>query len=295
MITSEKKEEIVQYYSNLKIKNISKTAEEFDITRNSVYSILDEFGISRPSEVSENDVRDNENDEEMGNVQDIIDYYIDSDNKLNAIKELAGLYDVSIRQIITLLRKYNIITPKIISRTEVLDLETTINKIPKNIDLDEDVYEAVSIVKKFSDLDWGNVKGISRLVNLAEYIKARNGIDIFDMFVEYVERVIKNEESEQLKEDIRTIKRGESLNIHRSENSIVNEINETLMQFTREMICEKPEPEVEKPKPQPFLSESFFELLMAFKYPTYYKFLKMREKKEKQQELSQIKGKCIKA
>ncbi|KKM00792.1 hypothetical protein LCGC14_1800900 [marine sediment metagenome] len=234
MLSKEKKESIIKSY--LEALSIKVVMQKHNISKPTVYRLLEEFSIPKISEIRRKN-------------QAIIDYYINNpdSNKESVIREIARKFEVTVKYILNLFKKYHIPIPIIINpRLRPIDLnpinDENISYIEndESIDSNSEIYESVSIISKFKELGWDKRDASHRLLNLAHYLKVKNGIDIFEKFSQYLEQTIKNQETAELKYDIETIERGETLNI----GNIENRINYLLLKQVEEMVFELSEPEL---------------------------------------------------
>jgi len=224
-------------------------------------------------------------------VEQLIRDYESSEQKDTAIRNLAQKYNISQKEIIDLLKKYNIEIPRILNRAEALGFDDFANEVYKDIELDKEVYTAVSIGRQFSDMGWDKKDKpiLEKAKELAYYIKTTYGIDSFYLYVKLMDYIIRNNGVFSLEKSIENIKNGKSsIGV---EQRVVN----TLLGITERIVDELTEtdmPELElseKPKLEKPLLERFSEVYLALKHPEYYRALMIKKQhKQKQKTLQAI-------
>lgn len=170
-------------------------------------------------------------------VKELIREYQQTEKKDIAIKNLASKYGISERRVIEILENYNIDAPSILNRAEILDFDTHINKALDDIELEKDVFPAVSVVRQLSDMGWDDKKGIERVKALCFYVKTKLGVEPFDIFVRMLESIIENNGVETLENDLNSIKRGKIV------IGIEQRVHESLLEMAKEMVDDLREPE----------------------------------------------------
>ncbi len=79
-------------------------------------------------------------------VEELIREYERTDRKDIAIRNLSSKYNISEREVIGTLEKYNIKIPKTaLSRVDAIDLDNLVNEVSKDIELDKEVYTSVRL------------------------------------------------------------------------------------------------------------------------------------------------------
>ncbi|MBA7554357.1 hypothetical protein ES705_46972 [subsurface metagenome] len=222
-------------------------------------------------------------------VEELIQEFEHSNKKANDIRNLSDKFNISEREVISTLQRFNIKTPKIVSRSEVVEIgDNEIKKIKAKIKLnDDDVYPAVSVIKKFEDMGWAKKEGIERVIQLSYYIETKLGLDCFKIYSSMLEYIIKNSGVKKLEQDIDSIQNGNRFGI--TEKPEVRIIN-ALMGATEDLLKGLLEPETEaKPKTKPInekpLLVSIYEAYNMLKNPEKYKFEQWRKKEANKKEI----------
>jgi hypothetical protein len=175
-------------------------------------------------------------------VEDVINEFNQSEQKVTAIRNLAQKYNVTQYQIIELLRKFNVDNiPTILSRSEALDFDKV--KAKNTVKLDESVYTRVSINKRFDEMEWNKkeVSLIEKAKALDSYVKTTYGIDSFEIYIEVMIHLIQTDGRLHLEEVLRAIK----------SKTKKKGFTDMLLRATERMLIEMTEPEpTTEPKPE---------------------------------------------
>ncbi len=257
MIKEEKKAEIVESYLKIRneLKAVKKTADKFDISERSVYRILRERDIPKPSKTDNEDYSD----------EFCAEYPIyDSENN----RYVARLDHVKSSR-----------EKKNFDELEVF-----------NEDDEEIINNPIVIAEKLTQYGFRDITGIERLVNLVKYIQGRSGIDVCGEFERYLFYLVRDVESDQLKRDIMEIRKG-NLNVFNSGsgNNIKDDMEKILLEMTKNLLVEKFSsdseeeitiPESPKPEPKQFQNEEFMESFLALTNPMLYRILMIQKGKQ---------------
>lgn len=218
-------------------------------------------------------------------VEELIQAFEHSNKRANDIRGLANRFNISEREVIDTLNKFNIKTPKIIGRSDAIDIgDEEIKEIKTKIELelDDDIAPAVSIIRKFEDMGWTKKEGRERAVQLSYYIETKLGLDCFKIYVSMLEYIIKNRGVRKLEQDIDSIKNGNSFNIiEKPETRIMNTLLRATDNFLEGIL--EPEPEAKPIKEKPLLIK-VYEAYNMLKNPEKYRFDQWHRKEAKKKE-----------
>ena len=219
-------------------------------------------------------------------VEELVQAFEHSNKKVNDIRELATRFNITEREVIDTLKKFNIKTPRIVSRGEVIELsENEMKEKKTKIELDDDIAPVVSIIKKFEEMGWTKKEGVERAIQLSYYIETKLGLDCFTIYTSVLEYIIKNSGVEKLEQDIESIKNGNSLNITEEPKArLMNTFMRVTDNFLEELL--EPEPKAKPIKEKPLLVR-IYEAYNLLSNPEKYKFDKWRENEAKKKKIFQ--------
>ena len=228
-------------------------------------------------------------------VEELVQAFEMSNKKADDIKALATRFNIPEREVIFTLQKFNIKTPKIVSRGEVIEIDDNMarKKMENEIELnDNDISPAVSIIRKFEDMGWTKKEGIERTIQLSYYIETKLGLDCFKIYAQMLEYIIKNSGVKKLEQDISTIQNGNRFDVtEKPESRIMN----TLLKATDDLLNGILEPETEaetEAKPKKVIDErpllvKIYEAYNLLTNPDKYKFEQLRKKEVEKRSLFQ--------
>ena len=185
--------------------------------------------------------------------ENIVQEYLELENKtIRNIELLANKHDLTIKELISFLRQYNIETPRMISRLDAMDWNEGKNDaehFSNEVDLDNDVFVAVSIEKQFSELGFDKKKGSEKIKALCIYLQTRYGIEPFSLFTIILENLIKDKGVFTLEKVLEAIK-NRDLNtsetiMYTKKDYILKQINTKMLNMTRDIMLA---PEIEREK-----------------------------------------------
>lgn len=163
-----------------------------------------------------------------GNMENIVNFYMNSKDKTKAINELATKYELSERRIYQILKDNKCPTPREFKKQE---------KTKTSVEYEKDVKRDITttIADKLREYGFKDKEEIERRVNLVKYIQNTTGIDVCEGFDRYLISLIEAIESNQLYSDIETIKKGNSnifgrYDISNKLQSLVNEEFEEIIE-----------------------------------------------------------------
>ncbi|MBA7539968.1 hypothetical protein ES705_32257 [subsurface metagenome] len=221
-------------------------------------------------------------------VEELVQAFEHSDKKAIDIRNLSNKFNITEREVIDVLNQFNIKAPKIVSRSEVIDIDKNlygdnkINEIENKIELDDsDISPTISIIRKFEDMGFAKKEGVERAIQLSYYIETKLGLDCFKIYCSMLEFLIKNSGVEKLEQDLASIQNGARFNVS---NDPEARIMETYMEvtniFLKDLLKELDEPEPEPKKvidEKPFLAR-VYEAYNMLTNPEQYRFEQMRKK-----------------
>ena len=223
-------------------------------------------------------------------VEELVQAFEHSNKKASDIRELASRFNISEREVIYTLQKFNIKTPKIISRSEVIDYgdDKIKEKIETKIELelDDNIAPTISIIKKFEEMGFDKKEGVKRAIQLSYYIETKLGLDCFQIYCSMLEYIIKSSGVEELEQDIDSIKNGSSFNkTNNPETKLMNTYIKITDNFLNELLEEpETEPEAKPIKEKPYLVR-FYEAYKMLTNPEKFKFDQLRKREAKKKEM----------
>lgn len=215
-------------------------------------------------------------------VEELVQAFEHSGKKANDIRVLSSRFNISEREVIDTLNKFNIKTPRIVSRGDIIDFaDGEINEMENKIELDDDINPAISIIKKFEDMGFAKRNGVERAIQLSYYIETKLGLDCFKIYCSMLEFIIKNSGVKKLEQDLASIKNGARFNVSEEPKA---RIMETFMKVTDDFLKELLEPETEpETEPKEVINEKpllvrVYEAYNMLNNPEKYKIDKLRER-----------------
>ena len=139
-----------------------------------------------------------------GNVENIINFYMNSNDKGKAINELSIKYELSERRIYQILKDNQCLTPREFKKRENTEAITKHEQ-----DTKKEITTTIS--KKLREYGYKDKAEIERRVNLVKYIQETTGIDVCEEFDKFLVSFIESIESNQLYVDIESIKKGTNI------------------------------------------------------------------------------------
>lgn len=177
-------------------------------------------------------------------VEELVQAFEHSNKKANDIRVLANKFNISEREVIETLKSFNIKTPRIVGRGEVIEFDDNkMKEIKTELELDDsDITPAISIMKKFEEMSWTKKEGIERIIQLSYYVKTKLELDCFKIYTSVLEYIIKNSGVKKLEQDIDSIQNGNRFNVtEKPEKRIMN----TLLRVADDLLDDLLEPENE--------------------------------------------------
>lgn len=229
-------------------------------------------------------------------VEELVQAFEHSGKKANDIRDLSSRFNISEREVIDTLNKFNIETPKIVSRSDAIDIGESERKRLENeleLELDDDINPAISIIRKFEDMGFAKKDGVERAIQLSYYIETKLGLDCFKIYCSMLEYIIKSSGVKELEQDLTSIQNGARFNI--TEEPKIRIMN-TFMRVTDNFLKELLEPETEpEAEPKEIIDEKpllvrIYEAYRMLENPEKYKIDKWREREAIKKEEFMKKG-----
>ena len=227
-------------------------------------------------------------------VEELVQAFEMSNKKASDIKALATRFNIPEREVIFTLQKFNIKTPKIVSRGEVIEIDDNEarKRMENEIELnDNDISPAISIIRKFEDMGFAKREGVERAIQLSYYIETKLGLDCFNIYTQMLEYIIKNSGVKKLEQDIDSIQNN-SLKITENPETRITNI---LLRATDNLLNGILEPETEaepKAEPKEVIDEKpllvkVYEAYNMLTNPEQYKFDQLRKREARKKSLFQ--------
>lgn len=153
-----------------------------------------------------NENNNNNKDKKQDIKKEIIDYYINADDKKKAIEYLREKYDFSLRWLYQILKESNIATPSKFKNNINSDNIKKPEIVLQSFD-DLKIYSD-SLIQKFKDHGFYDEDKAQRAMNIHIYAEENIGIDVWEGYWDYLLQLIYEIEKKQLQSDIKEIKAG---------------------------------------------------------------------------------------
>lgn len=209
----------------------------------------------------------NENNKEDQSTKDkIIKDYLDAENKIEAIRDLAKEYEYTERHIRRILGDEGINPP------------SKFRNVPTDVFNDTIIIED-TVLAKIEEY-WGDRKDISLknkdvAYGILKSWEIKYGMDswkVFEDFIINTEKILAKTELEKALQDIK-----ENKNPFETFESVLQDFTETSAREILKSLQQPPEtPETRAPPPKkPFLNDQFIENFLAIKNPMFYRLYKI--------------------
>ncbi len=201
--------------------------------------------------IKKEDIKDND---KSVSLRTIVGYYLEAKDKGKAIVKIAKDFNIDIKEVIELLNRFNIATPRIVSRAEVVDFNKseTKNNSKKKIKFDDRrISEEITVEKWFSEMGFNQKEGIEQIKVLIQYLQTQKGVNVFELFLKLLRKLIKSDAIDSL-EDFRL----EKFNV----GGVQARIDNVMLEMT-EKILSQPNPEQELAETKKKLVEKSMDLV----------------------------------
>lgn len=222
-------------------------------------------------------------------VEELVEAFEHSNKKANDIRRLSIKFGITEREVIETLKSFNIKTPRIVSRSEVMEFsDDKFNEIERKPELeldDSDITPAISIIKKFEEMGWTKKEGIERTIQLSYYIETKLGLDCFEIYLKMLEYIVKSSGVKGLEQDLDSIQNEKGFSNTREGKltgkvfKVFEQIAEGIVNNLVDELADEPEAKPEKEiDEKPFLVK-VYEAYNMLTNPEQYKFEQWRKKK----------------
>lgn len=195
---------------------------------------------------------DNKDNDDSVSLRAVVNYYLEAKDKGKAIEKISKDFDMSIKEVISLLERFSITTPKILSRATVVEFEEPIAKTnKKKIKFDKKLLtEEITIEKWFFEMGFNQKEGVEQVKVLCTYLETQ-GVKVYELFLKFLRKLIKNDAMDSI-EDFKLGK----FNV----GGVEARIDNILLEMT-EKILSKPNPEQELAESKKKLVEKSVDLV----------------------------------
>ncbi len=143
--------------------------------------------------LKEDKERIKDNDESVS-LRAVVSYYLEAKDKGKAIEKIAKDFNISIKEVIELLNRFNISTPSIINRADVVEFEEPIAEKTKKkkIEFGKKLSEEITVEKWFYEMGFNQKEGVEQIKVLCHYLET-NGVNVYELFLKFLRKLIKND------------------------------------------------------------------------------------------------------